>query len=70
MGRISMLDWGAYSLMDLFHFSAPSVQNFSPIQAAYCSIDGGHTNLGNFNTNPGGDAGDWAARADSDRFYA
>jgi hypothetical protein len=70
MGRISMLDSGGYSLLDLFRYSAPGVHSFVPTQAAYFSIDGGHTNLDNFNTNPSGDFGDWAASAGNDSFLA
>ena len=49
-----------YEPLDLFHYSAPGVQTFSGTQPGYFSADGGTTNLANFNTNPGGDFGDWA----------
>ena len=51
----------AYEPLDLFHYSAPGVHVFSGTQAGYFSADGGTTNLANFNTNPGGDFGDWAS---------
>ena len=51
----------AYEPLDLFHYSAPGVQTFSGTQPGYFSVDGGATNLANFNTNPGGDFGDWAS---------
>jgi hypothetical protein len=70
LGRMSMLDSNAYSLMDLFRYSAPGVHSLSPNQTAYFSIDGGQTNLDNFNSNPGGDLGDWAASAGNDAFLA
>jgi Ca2+-binding RTX toxin-like protein len=49
-----------YEPLDLFHYSATSVHTFSGTTAGYFSADGGNTNLHNFNTNPGGDFGDWA----------
>ena len=56
--------------MDLFHYSAPGVRTFSGTQAGYFSPDGGSTILDNFNTNPSGDFGDWAASAGNDAFNA
>ena len=58
----------AYTVMDLFHYSASGVRDFSGTQAGYFSLDGGKTNLDNFNTNPNGDYGDWASSAGSDFF--
>jgi Ca2+-binding RTX toxin-like protein len=51
----------AYEPLDLFHYSAPGVHDFSGTKAGYFSVNGGTTNLANFNTNPGGDFGDWAS---------
>ena len=51
----------AYEPLDLFHYSAPGVHTFSGTTAGYFSVNGGTTNLANFNTNPGGDFGDWAS---------
>jgi len=56
--------------MDLFHYSALGVRTFSGAQAGYFSADGGATNLDSFNTNAGGDFGDWAASAGNDAFLA
>jgi hypothetical protein len=50
----------AYEPLDLFHYSAPGVQTFSGTTPGYFSINGGVTNLANFNTNSSGDFGDWA----------
>jgi hypothetical protein len=50
----------AYEPLDLFHYSAPGVQIFSGTTPGYFSVNGGTTNLANFNTNSGGDFGDWA----------
>ena len=46
--------------MDLFRYGAPGVRSFTYGQAAYFSIDGGVTRLGDFN-NKSGDRGDWLA---------
>ena len=60
----------AYSPLDLFHYSASGVRDFSGTTAGYFSINGGVTDLNTFNTNPGGDFGDWAgSTADSYNAY-
>ncbi len=75
MGR-QMLDgqnfYGAagYEPLDLFHYSAPGVRDFSGTTPGYASADGGQTALDHFNTNPGGDFGDWAGSAGHDAFLA
>jgi hypothetical protein len=65
MGRVLLVgatinNAPSYMAYDFFHFSGPSVQDFSG-NGGYFSIDQGTTNLASFN-NPsnGGDAGDWA----------
>ena len=76
MGRL-MLTGGAigpysnsYSLLDLLHYSAPSVRDFSASTPGYFSIDNGATNGGAFNTVSGGDAADWASSMGSNAFNA
>lgn len=59
-----------YDLLDLFHYSAPGVRDFSGSTTGYFSVDGGVTNLGAFNTVSGGDAGDWAAAMGYNAFDA
>jgi VCBS repeat-containing protein len=59
-----------YEPLDLFHYSAPGVRDFSGTTAGYASPDGGATNLDNFNTNPDGDFGDWAASAGDNSYLA
>ncbi|HXI99611.1 MAG TPA: NF038122 family metalloprotease, partial [Micropepsaceae bacterium] len=56
--------------MDLLHFAAAGTRTFSGGQAGYFSPDNGTTNLDNFNTNSGGDFGDWASTAGADAFLA
>src|SRR5450631_578604 len=72
MGRVSYLDSaGAYSPMDLLRYSAPGVHQFTTGAASYFSIDGGATNLDNWNnfqTGNSGDLGDWAPSAGNDAF--
>ncbi len=48
-------------MQDLFRYSAAGTRSFATGAAAYLSIDGGVTNLVNFNTVTGGDSGDWAS---------
>ncbi len=47
--------------MDLYRYSAPGVRTHTILATgpAYFSIDGGVTNLVNFNQDPGGDFADW-----------
>ena len=61
---------GQYFPLDLFHYSAPGVRTFSGTTPGYFSVNNGQTNLNNFNTNPGGDFGDWAGNtADAANAY-
>ncbi len=57
-------------LYDMFHYSAPHVHSFSGSAPGYFSLDGGVTNLDNFNTGITGAPGDWAASAGADAFSA
>jgi autotransporter passenger strand-loop-strand repeat protein len=79
MGRVSFLGdtingTTSYSIMDLFRYSAPGVRDLTakpPVaNTAYFSTDSGNTNLGNWNTKPSGDLGDWAASAGKDAYLA
>jgi hypothetical protein len=50
----------AYTVNDLFRYTAPGTQNITPYASgAYFSIDGGTTNLRPFNTTSPGDPQDW-----------
>jgi hypothetical protein len=55
----------SYSALDLFHYASRGHRDLSGTQAGYFSVDGGVTNLHNFNTNPSGDFGDWASSGNS-----
>ena len=61
---------GAFEPLDLFHYAAPGVRSFTGTQTGYFSTNGGVTDLANFNTNPGGDFGDWASSVVNDSFRA
>lgn len=66
MGRIALLgaDLGSvantYSVLDLFRYSASDTRQLVGGQTAYFSINGGTTDLLNFNKNGNADFGDWA----------
>ena len=60
----------SYLPLDLFHFSGPNTHLFVGSSPGYFSVDNGNTDLDNFNTNPGGDFGDWAASAGANSFLA
>ena len=75
MGRQMLVgaDFGGtagYTALDLFHYSAPGVRDFSGTTPGYASPDGGSTNLGNFNTNQNGDFGDWAASVGNNSYLS
>jgi VCBS repeat-containing protein len=75
LGRSSMLGQGlggttSYTAMDLFRYSAPGTRQLGTGGPAYFSINNGTTNLDSWNTNPGGDLGDWAGSAGTDSFLA
>src|SRR6185369_5545348 len=60
-----------YTALDLFRYSAPSQPQLTSGDPSYFSINGGATNLNNFNnpvTGNDGDLGDWAAGAGNDSF--
>ena len=60
LGRI-FLSSKSYSAYDFFHYSSKGVHDFAANGGGYFSIDGGKTDLANFNTAHGGDGADWAA---------
>lgn len=84
MGRIALLGGtvggaaNSYSSFDLFRFSGPDTRSLQAGSTAYFSFDGGKTSSGNgsspsltyFNTQAGGDYGDWASSAGNDAYDA
>jgi hypothetical protein len=60
----------SYDLLDLLHYSAPGVRDFSAATPGYFSANGGVTNGGTFNTVSGGDAADWASSMGNNAFDA
>src|SRR4029077_3797150 len=61
MGLGSRLGFGGNDLrpQDVFSWSSPGVRNLTPSGTRYFSINGGSTNIVNFNQNPNYDFGDW-----------
>ncbi|HEY2049629.1 MAG TPA: NF038122 family metalloprotease [Caulobacteraceae bacterium] len=64
LGRISGLASTSSTMrtvFDLYRYSSPGVISFAYNSPAYFSVNGGTTNLGEFNvSSSGGDRGDWA----------
>jgi hypothetical protein len=65
MGFGSFLGQGGSDLrpQDLFSWSSPGIRNLALSGTRYFSIDGGITDLVNFNQGPTGDFGDWLSEA-------
>ena len=71
MGRLLWdVSSGFHGALNLFHFTSPGVRTFSATTPGYFSPDNGVTHLGNFNTSPGSDFGDWDASVPNDVFNA
>lgn len=67
MGRVVYLgQQNYYSPLDLFRYSSPGVLELTPGTGAYFSIDGGATNLNNFDVSA--DPADWASSVVGDSF--
>jgi hypothetical protein len=65
MGLGSYLGQGASDLrpQDLFGWSSPAIRNLTLSGPRYFSVDGGVTDIANFNQGPAGDFGDWSSEA-------
>ncbi|HWE73561.1 MAG TPA: NF038122 family metalloprotease [Stellaceae bacterium] len=69
-GTQSNTGWGnLYTLLDMFHYTAPGTNTYTGTQANYFSPDGGHTVDASFNTSSAGDLNDWA-NGSTDAFAA
>src|SRR5260221_5173823 len=69
MGRVSYLsNGGDYGVMDLYRYAGAGVRQGRVGGPAYFSIDGGRTNLDNWNNGrlAAGDLGDWEPSAAAD----
>jgi hypothetical protein len=60
-----------YHPLDLFKYASATNHSFTGTQFGYFSVNNGFIDLNpNFNTNPNGDFGDWAASEAADSFLA
>src|SRR3984893_6871264 len=59
MGLGSAANTAYFHTQDLFSWSSPGIRNISPNGTRYFCINGGNTNIVNFNQDPNGDPGDW-----------
>ncbi|MDE2623486.1 MAG: NF038122 family metalloprotease, partial [Betaproteobacteria bacterium] len=60
LGRINSSSNGSYDPLNLYTYSAPGVLQLNQATPAYFSVNGGTTNLNNFDMSSTGDPADWA----------
>ncbi|MDE2623277.1 MAG: NF038122 family metalloprotease, partial [Betaproteobacteria bacterium] len=60
LGRINSASSGSYDPLNLYTYSAPGVLQLNQAAPAYFSVNGGTTNLNNFDMSSTGDPADWA----------
>ena len=68
LGRISGLGSANLTALDLFQYSSPGNLQLVGGNSTYFSIDGGHTNLNNYDTSS--DYADWVSTVPNDSFDA
>jgi hypothetical protein len=71
MGRVTNYGLDNYSALSLFRYTSDDTLANTGNESAYFSIDGGNTNLAEFNAGSnGGDPGDWASSVVDDSYDA
>ena len=71
MGRVANYGFNNYSALSLFRYISDGTLATTGNESAYFSIDGGNTNLAEFNNGSnGGDPGDWASSVGDDSYDA
>ena len=70
MGRVANYGLDDYSALSLFRYTSDGVLANTGNESAYFSIDGGNTNLAEFNNGSNGDPGDWASSVLDDSYDA
>ncbi len=71
MGRVANYGFNNFSALSLFRYTSDGILANTGNESAYFSIDGGNTNLAEFNNGSnGGDPGDWAGSVPNDSYDA
>ena len=69
LGRVNLstgsYTTGAYGALNLYTYASPGNLQLGIATPAYFSVDGGSTNLNNFDMSSNGDPGDWTINTDS-----
>ena len=60
LGRINDAAYNLYSPINLYTYASPGNLQLGSTAPAYFSVDGGNTNLNNFDMSAGGDPADWS----------
>ncbi len=60
LGRLNNAAYGQYSALNLYTYASPGNLQTGSAAPAYFSVDGGNTNLNNFDMSANGDPADWS----------